>query len=248
MGMPRPPRIDLPGVPCHVYTRGNNRGDCFFEDHDRVLYLRYLDEAARANRCAIHAYVLMTNHVHLVVTPAVSGGLSRMMQSVDRRYAKFINASRGRTGTLYEGRFRANPIQTEPYFLACMRYVEMNPVRARLVEAPADYRWSSHRENASGAPGTILTPHEEYLGLGPDAPSRGAAYRALFEEDLDAGVVTAIREHAAQGKVLGLPEFQRKIEAELGRPAGLVSRGRPARSAGKAARNPIPENQPDTIS
>jgi REP element-mobilizing transposase RayT len=133
--MARHARIDLPGVPQHVYARGNNRADCFFEDRDRHLYLRYLGEAACANRCSIHAYTLMTNPVHLLVTASEVGALSRMMRSVHHRYACYVNASRERTGALFEGRFRSNVVQTESYLFTCMRYVEMNCVRAGLRRA-----------------------------------------------------------------------------------------------------------------
>src|SRR5690242_10953001 len=139
--MARYPRLDLPDVPQHIVQRGNNRGACFFCDGHRRLYLDLLGEAAAATGVAIHAYVLMTNHVHLLATPRREGAVSALMQVVGRRYVQWINKSRGRTGTLFDGRFKANLVQSERYLLCCYRYIELNPVRAGLVVDPAEYAW-----------------------------------------------------------------------------------------------------------
>src|SRR5258707_14582744 len=149
--MPRLGRYFLPDQPLHVIQRGNNRGAIFFDDEDYRLYAGWLAEAAVQYGCAVHAYVLMTNHVHLLVTPARETSLPRTMQSLGRRYVRHINAIRRRTGTLWEGRYRAAPIDSEAYFLACSRYVELNPVRASMVGHPRQYRWSSYRSHALGA-------------------------------------------------------------------------------------------------
>lgn len=146
--MPRMKRLDLPGMAQHVIQRGNDRQACFFQETDYLRYLQDLHEAALHQACSIHAYVLMTNHVHLLVTPRTEGGVSRMMQALGRRYVRYVNDSSGRTGTLWEGRYKASLVDDERYVLACYRYIELNPVRAGMVAAPDEYRWSSHAANA----------------------------------------------------------------------------------------------------
>jgi putative transposase len=214
--MARPPRIDIAGMPQHLVVRGNNRCDLFVDDHDRMLFLKYLQEAIAVTACEIHAYVLMTNHVHLLASPTQSGGLSRMVQAVGRRFSRYANRRQQRTGTLFEGRFRASLVQTERYFLACMRYIELNPVRAGLAKHPAELGWSSYPQNASGLPSGIISPHPEYLRLGPGAESRGAAYRALCEEALPQEVVAQIRASASTSALLGDIAFQRSIKGDGG--------------------------------
>jgi putative transposase len=142
--MPRPPRIDIPGLPVHVIQRGVNRAACFVGDVDRRYYLKLLAKSAARRHCAIHAYVLMTNHVHLLVTPSERGALGALMQDLGRSYVRVINAIHGRTGTLWEGRFKSSVVDTERYFFTCQRYIELNPVRAQLVRHPMEYEWSSH--------------------------------------------------------------------------------------------------------
>jgi len=229
--MPRQTRIDIPGLPQHVIARGNNRQACFFTDVDRATYLHYLLVAARSHECAVHAYVLMGNHVHLLVTGSRQGSVGRLMQSIGRRYVRALNNVLGRTGTLFEGRYRASPVESQAYFLACMRYIEQNPVRAGMVDDPAGYRWSSHRFNIGMEPSSLLVAHPEYLQLGIDPVTRAAAYRALFERPLPVAEIDMIREHANKGRVLGKPEFQASLETQLDRCVKVRPAGRPARQA-----------------
>lgn len=148
--MARPPRLEIPGVPLHVIQRGNNRAACFFGDIDRRFYLRCLAQSAVRRGCEIHAYVLMTNHVHLLVTPSEAGAVGAMLQDVGRRYVRVINTLHNRTGTLWEGRFKSSLVDTETYLLSCHRYIELNPVRAGIVTHPAAYPWSSYQHYAAG--------------------------------------------------------------------------------------------------
>jgi putative transposase len=225
--MPRQPRIDIPDVPQHLFTRGNNRGACFVNDQDRWVFLNHLGKACVAADCDLHAYVLMTNHVHLLATGRSRGALSQMMQSVGRRYARYVNVRHGRTGALFEGRFKSSLIETERYFITCMRYIELNPVRAAMVGLPAEYPWSSHRDNASGTPGGLLTPHEQYLRLAREAPERGTAYRALFTGAMAPEEVERIRVALAKSRVLGSKDFCRALKTQLCRNVDVTPPGRP---------------------
>src|SRR5262249_3297954 len=160
--MPRRGRYFLPDQPLHVIQRGNDRQAIFFADDDYVRYRGWLHEGACRHFCTGHAYVLMTNHVHLLVTPATRESVPRLLQSLGRRYVRHVNDPYRRTGTLWEGRYRAAPIDSEAYLLACQRYIELNPVRARMVTAAADYPWSSHAANAGGAAHPLVPPHPPY--------------------------------------------------------------------------------------
>jgi putative transposase len=230
--MARRPRLELAGVPLHVIQRGNNRAACFFTDGDRDLYLSCLRDAAGRHACAIHAYVLMPNHVHLLVTPAAPGSVAAMMQDVGRRYVRVFNDTHERTGTLWEGRYKAAMVDTERYLLTCQRYVELNPVRAHLVADPAQYRWSSHRHYILGTNNPLLTAHEVQLRLAIDDTERRAAYAALFREALDPDVIDLIRTTTNKGWVLGSEAFVQRVEEMLGRRARAPKRGRPP--------NPLP--------
>jgi putative transposase len=230
--MPRKHRFFLPGLPVHVVQRGNNRAPVFFTDTDRHKYLDWLGEAAERWDCAVHAYVLMTNHVHLLLTPAEANGISRAMQYVGRRYVPYVNRSHNRTGTLWEGRFKSSLIQTDAYLLACYRYIELNPVRAGLVGMPEDYPWSSHHGNAMGRDDPLLTPHDTYLGLGSSADARRAAYRQLFDTALEAPVIDQMRQCLQSGTPFGDEGFRTTLERTLGRPVGYAKRGRPGSKKG----------------
>ena len=142
--MPRRARLSLPGVPWHIIQRGNNRSVCFHAEDDYQFYLHYLKEFADKFGCALHAYVLMTNHVHLLLTPARDDSAALMMKHLGQRYVQYVNRTYRRSGTLWEGRFRSCLTQSEDYVLACYRYIELNPVRAGMVLKPQDYRWSSY--------------------------------------------------------------------------------------------------------
>jgi putative transposase len=229
--MARSTRIDMPGLPQHLITRGIDRAPCFFQDADRQVYLRCLAQAASVTGCDLHAYVLMTNHVHLLATGNTGCAVSRMMHIVGTRYARYVNGTYGRTGHLFEGRFRSSLIESERYFMTCMRYIELNPVRAGMAVVPATYPWSSFRDNACGAPSGLLTPHPEYLRLGSDPADRLRAYSSLFDAPFDTTSLVEIRRHIQRNRALGGDAFRRAIEASLGRCVGIVPRGRAPRVA-----------------
>jgi putative transposase len=170
--MPRKPRFFLPGIPAHIVQRGHSREPVFFEAGDYQAYLGWLKEAAVRYGCDIHAYVLMTNHVHLLATPAKKDSISRMMQYIGRRYVPYINHTYGTSGSIWEGRFKASLISDEQYLLTCMRYIELNPVRANMVASPAQYRWSSYRYNAQGREDVLVAEHPLYSQLGKTVSSR----------------------------------------------------------------------------
>src|SRR5689334_12292172 len=182
--MPRTPRYELPHMPHHVWARGHDRRQIFYSDADRLRFLQYLGEGRARRHCEIHAFVLMSNHIHLPVTPHVAGGLSKLMQDIGRKYVPFINRNHDHTGGLYEGRFKSNLVQTERYFFNCMRYIELNPVRAGMVLHPAAYRWSSYGQNITGEPTGLVSAHPEYLALAPEPQSRGEAYCRLLDETM----------------------------------------------------------------
>lgn len=225
--MARLPRLDRPAIPQHIVQRGNNRSACFFNDADRLVYLNALGEAARKFGCHIHAYVLMTNHAHLMVTGQVKGAVSATMQSLGRRYVRYFNSVHQRTGTLFEGRFKSSLIETERYLLTCYRYIELNPVRAQMAASPAAYLWSSHRHNAFGDANPLITHRPEYIDLGPTPALRQCAYRQLFHVALTAQELEAIRLHLNKDCALGSPRFQAEIEAAARRRARVVGLGRP---------------------
>ena len=227
--MPRKARMYLPGVPCHVISRGNNRDACFYSDEDYQFYLECLDDACRKYRVDLHAYVLMTNHVHLLLTPASENGISKVMQSVGRRYVQYINLNYKRSGTLWEGRHKASLIDADEYLLACYRYIELNPVRANMVVHPAQYPWSSYRVNAGLRERRNLREHGVYTRLGADARLRHQAYRDLFLFDIDPDVIKDIRRYGSFSMPLGGDRFQAQIETALGRKLGHAKRGRPPR-------------------
>lgn len=200
--MARPERLVVPGVAMHIRQRGVNRQDCFREDTDRVVYLSCLRELAATTGCAIHAYCLMTNHVHLMLTPSDLTGCATLMREVGQRYVPYFNRRYGRTGTLWEGRFRSCLVDSARYVLACYRYVECNPVEARMVAAPVLYRWSSHAGNSGFAPDILLTPHVEYAALGETIEARQSAYRGIFDVPADPELVKGLRQATAGGYAL----------------------------------------------
>ena len=228
--MPRRPRVVLAGVPLHLIQRGNNRSVCFFAEQDYQAYLGWLEEYAAECDCAIHAYVLMTNHVHILMTPGKKQSAGDLMKRLGQRYVQYMNRTYRRSGTLWEGRFRSCLTQEEDYVLACYRYIELNPVRANMVERPADYPWSSYRANAQSEPSTILTPHPLYISLSDDEHIRREAYRSLFRNQLEPGLVEEIRGATNGNFVLGSSEFQQQITVALGRRVTPGRSGRPSNS------------------
>lgn len=207
------------GYPVHIVQRGNNRSSCFRSNRDMATYIAYLQEASSKYDSDIHAWVLMTNHVHLLVTPRSDKAVSRMMQFVGSRYVRYFNKVYSRTGTLWEGRFRSCLVQAESYFLACQRYIELNPVRAGLVEHPVHYHWSSYQSNALGIGSNLIRPHAIYKGLGANEKQRLKVYRELFNDAVDQDLVDTIRFAANKGLVLGSENFIHEIEASSGLPA-----------------------------
>ena len=230
--MPRRPRMYLPGVPCHVIQRGNNREATFFAEQDYQFYLECLNDATRKYHVNIHAYVLMTNHVHLLMTPDAKESISLVMQSIGRRYVQYINKLYRRTGTLWESRHKASLVDSECYLLACSRYIEMNPVRASMVKHPSEYQWTSYMSNAHGDVNKLITRHDVYTGLGLTEGSRQRAYAALFETVVDKNEIQLIRNAARFSMPTGDSRFQQQIERALKRKVGYSHRGRP-RGAGE---------------
>lgn len=225
--MPRLPRFQLPGVPQHVIQRGNNRSNCFFEQADYIFYLDSLREAADRYGCRIHAYVLMTNHVHLLVTPCFEDAVSAMMQSAGVRYVKYVNRVHRRTGGLWEGRYKASLIESEEYLLVCYRYIELNPVRAMMVMHPAEYPWSSYHANALGEWSGLVIPHQEYLRLGSSREQRTAAYSELVEEPLNQQLTDEIRAAVNQELVTGSNAYKQDVAKACGRRTVSSGPGRP---------------------
>jgi putative transposase len=215
--MARLPRPDLAGIAQHVVQRGNDRLPCFYDDDDRRRYLTALQHVAQRYACLIHAYVLMTNHVHLLATPSAAGAISRMMQTLGRLYVADFNGRHRRTGTLWEGRYRSCLVGGARYVLACHRYMELNPVRAAIVAQPSGFPWSSYAPNATGRPDAVLRPHPDYLALAGSNEQRQAAYRTLFDEVLPPKQIAEIRVYIQQQRALGSDRFQAAVERKLGR-------------------------------
>jgi len=232
--MPRRPRLQLAGVPFHIIQRGHNRAACFFADADYACYLSLLQHLCQEARVRLHAYVLMTNHVHLLLTPDCADGLSHLMQHVGQRYVQYVNRTYQRTGTLWEGRFRSCLVDAESYLLACQRYIELNPVRAQMVAHPGDYPWSSYRGNAQGAGDGLLSPHACYQALGRDKAARQVTYRELFRDALEGGFLDALRHATNGGYCLGSDRFTQEVAAMLKR---RVERGQAGRPHKQAAHN-----------
>lgn len=210
--MPRRSRIHLDGLPLHIVQRGHNREACFFGDEDYHAYLHWLTEAMKKASCALHAYVLMTNHVHLLVTPEHGKAIPDLIIALGRRYVQYINKTYRRTGTLWDSRYKSSLIQAETYLLKCQRYIELNPVRAGMVNDPSQYCWSSYRHNGLGQPNPYLTGHPVYLALGQDMESRQAAYRGMFRYELDEDAISDIRLALNQNQPLGNARFYEQTQ------------------------------------
>jgi putative transposase len=229
--MPRRRRVHLPDMPLHIVQRGHNRDACFFGEDDYVSYRHWLGEALKETGCALHAYVLMTNHVHLLLTPPSGEAVSRFIMALGRRYVQYINKTYRRTGTLWDSRYKSSLIQADAYLLICQRYIELNPVRAGMVDEPAHYRWSSYRSNALGQTDPLLTPHALYLSLDTKQDQREANYRALFADEIDVAQITDIRMALQQSQPLGNTRFADTIERVTGERREVRPRGRPRRVA-----------------
>lgn len=224
--MPRRARVYIPGLPYHVVQRGNNREACFIEPENYQFYLELWQELSTRYGVAVHAYCLMTNHIHFLVTPSTKTALSNTMKVVGSRYAQYINKTYRRTGTLWEGRHRASLVQAERYLFTTMRYSEMNPVRANMVSRPEEYRWSSYGVNAWGDE-SWLTAHDEYMRLGQSEDDRCYAYRELFRYALSEEDLHFIRKAAHYCQPVGDDRFRADIEQQYGIKLGEMKRGRP---------------------
>lgn len=225
--MPRLARLRVAGLPVHIIQRGNNRQACFFAEEDYRLFLDCLAGLAKRFKCSLHAYVLMTNHMHLLLTPEFAEGPSLLMKFLGQRYVQYVNRTYRRSGSLWEGRFRSSVVRSQHYLLACYRYIEMNPVRAGMVKDPGEYPWSSYAANATGRNDGRLVPHAEYLALGSDDERRRNAYCKLFPDQFDADLLREIRVSAHGGYALGDRRFRKRIEDASNRSATPRSPGRP---------------------
>lgn len=230
--MPRRPRTHLDNVPLHIVQRGHNRDACFFGDDDYHAYRHWLGEALRETGCRLHAWVLMTNHVHLLLTPTHAEAVPKLLISLGRRYVQHVNRTYDRTGTLWDSRYKSSLIDAETYLLACMRYIELNPVRAGMVSDPAHYRWSSYRQNGLGQSDPLLSPHPVYEALAIDAEERRSAYRALFRAQLDDAAIADIRLALNQSQPLGGSRFHEQIARTTGEGRRAKPRGRPRKAVG----------------
>jgi putative transposase len=217
----------MANVPWHIIQRGNNRSACFFSEKDYHLYLYLLEEQSLKHGCAIHAYCLMTNHVHLLLTPEEASGPSLMMKYLGQCFVQYINRTYERSGTLWEGRFKSCLAQHENYAMHCYRYIELNPVRANMVQCPGNYAWSSFRHNADGLKNDLITPHPSYLCLGDNALERQLAYRSLVAAELSEELVGSIRSATNGNFVLGDTRFSREVGNTLGRRVTPGRSGRP---------------------
>jgi putative transposase len=215
-------------VPQHVIQRGNNRQVCFASAQDFAAYSNWLKEYAEKYGVSMHAWVLMTNHVHLLCTPKTDNAISHMMQALGRRYVRYFNFTYKRTGTLWEGRFKSCLVQQEDYLLQVYRYIELNPVRAGMVDHPSDYPWSSYPINALGKDCELCTPHSTYLALGHDVAERLSQYRELFKHHIDGKLLANIRSSVNKGMALGSDRFLVEIENLTGRRMTAKKMGRPA--------------------
>ncbi len=228
--MPRRPRIIIPGNPLHIIQRGNNRQACFFAEDDYLFYLDWLKEYSKKSKCAVHAYVLMKNHVHLLITPKRAWSAGNLMKRLGQHYVQYVNRTYQRSGTLWEGRFRSCILQQEIYLFSCQKYIEMNPVRAGIVEHPGEYQWSSYGINAQGEKSSLIKPHPLYKGLGDTKKERREAYQELFRHELDTVEIDKIRKATNGGFSLGNDRFNNEISIMLGRRVTPGKAGRPKKN------------------
>jgi putative transposase len=229
--MARLPRLTVPGYAHHLIQRGNNRQAVFTTDADRQFLLDLLAEHAKACEVALHAYVLMDNHFHLLATPATRQGLAQMMQAVGRRYVRYFNDRQKRTGTLWEGRFKSSLIQSERYLLSCMAYIDLNPVRAGMVQQPGDHRWSSYAHHTGQRVEQWLTPHPLYWELGNTPFAREIAYANLVQSGIASVQQAALTEATLRGWALGEPEFVANLQKQTLRRVSKATAGRPPLAA-----------------
>lgn len=224
--MPRQARLRLADIPFHVVQRGHNREPCFLTDVDRIRYLDELGQAARCHGVHVHAYVLMTNHVHLLATAREPDGIPDAMKRLGQRYVRYFNRRHARTGSLWEGRYYSSAVDTEGYLLTCHRYIEQNPVRARMVGWPGAYAWSSFGANALGQPNALVSPHPVVVGLGRTPEECRVAYRGLFDVGLDEASLQDIRVATRGGYAIGSERFKNELARTLRRRVSRIGSGR----------------------
>jgi putative transposase len=225
--MARLPRLTLSGYPHHIIQRGNNRQAIFAGTADYEAMLDMLEEYVRKFGVALHAYVLMSNHLHLLATPAAQDGIPQLMQALGRRYVRYFNARQQRTGTLWEGRYKSTLIQSERYLLACMAYIDLNPVRAGLVQAPADYLWSSHLHYVGRRSDKLVTPHPLYWELGNTPFAREQAYAELVHNGISSQQQRALTDATIQGWALGEADYVADLQKRTQRRVRKSNPGRP---------------------
>ena len=225
--MPRRPRLHIADSPPHIVQRGHNRAACFFAEEDYQAYRHWLGEGLEKTGVCLHAYVLMTNHVHLLLSPKASEDIPRLIIALGRRFVQYINKTYRRTGTLWDSRYKSSLIQTDTYLLRCQRYIELNPVRADMVRDPGEYPWSSYRANGLGASDPLLSPHGLYLELGASPEARQVAYRELFRTGLDEAALSELRLAIQQSQPIGSERFLQQIEQMTGQRREARPRGRP---------------------
>ncbi|VAW33649.1 Transposase and inactivated derivatives [hydrothermal vent metagenome] len=223
--MARLPRLNLADIPQHVIQRGNNRGACFFSDKDYAVYLDKLREFSLKYKIAIHSYVLMTNHVHLLLTPSTEDGVSRLIQTLSSYYVRYVNQTYDRTGTLWEGRYKSCLVDSDDYFLLVSRYIELNPIRAKMVKHPSEYPWSSFHANAMGVAIKLITPHYCYKSLGRSKKLRLENYLSLFDSHIPDFTLEEINDSVMKGWTLGGLKFIKQIEKQTGQRNSPLTRG-----------------------
>lgn len=223
--MARQPRFALPGQPQHIIQKGNNRKIIFNSDRDYRFYLDKLEEKSKEHGLEVHSYVLMPNHTHILATPYSVDSISKVLQSLGRCYAQYYNYIHDRSGTLFEGRYKATLVDSESYLLDCYRYIEQNPVRSGIVEDPADYYWSSQRFNAQGLEDRVVTPHDRYIDLASNRGSCFYEYNRLLKSPLDKNIVNEISEATNKSWVIGSSSYKENIEKILNRRSSPKPRG-----------------------
>ena len=225
--MPRLPRMEAKGIPQHVIQRGNNRQICFANEQDFAAYANWLKEYSKKYEVEIHAWVFMTNHTHMLMTAHTNYGVSKLMQALGRKYVQYFNDQYKRTGTLWEGRFRSSLIESEQYLLECYRYIELNPVRAKMVDTPSDYKWSSYGINAHGIYSSLIAQHPVYKRLGNTQEERCSAYRQFFVGRIDQRLIEELRLSTQKGMVIGSATFKEQLAELHGRRVDNLKIGRP---------------------
>jgi len=225
--MARRPRLFVSNLPYHVIQRGNNKEPIFFSDKDYFFFLKVLQEAKIKHSCSVYGYCLMTNHFHLLVKPKEKENISLLMKLLGAKYVRYVNKTYKRTGTLWQGRFKCSLIDEELYFLTCLRYIEMNPLRAGMTNLPELYRWSSYRFRALGKKSSILDLDPWYESLGFDEKERQSNYRQLFQNSIPDTTCQLIREMSKKGGIVGSDNFKKRIEGLIGREVIFRRPGRP---------------------